>query len=207
LQTTIGSHVPEEVLVSYVSGRLPEQASVELEEHMLMCESCQAQLDAVDEHLRVGAQAAREIRGEQMKLKSARRSFWRWNGPTIAWAAVAAVVVCAAAPSFFRRGERISAVPTEVSLTSSRGVAQTLVSHAQAGNIVLNIDLLELPSQGSYNLQLVDRSGWQIWAGTGINSHQHIRAAIPNPLASGQYWVRIFGHDGAQLREFGLEVK
>ena len=207
MQTTIGSHVPEELLVSYVSGRLPEQASVELEEHMLMCEGCQAQLDAGGEHLRVGAQAAREIRGEQKKLKSARRSFWRWNGPTIAWAAVAAVVVCTAAPSFLRWGERISAAPTEVSLTASRGVAQTLVSHAKAGNIILNIDLLELPAQTSYQLQLVDWSGRQIWGGTATNSHQHIRAAIPNPLASGQYWVRIFGQDGAQLREFGLEVE
>jgi anti-sigma-K factor RskA len=207
LQTTIGSHVPEELLVLYISGRLPEQTSGELEEHMLMCESCQAQLDALDEHLRVGAQAAREIRGEQKKLKGARGSFWRWNGPTIAWAAVAAVVVCAAAPSFFRRGEQLSVASTEVSLNASRGGSQTLVSHAQAGNIVLNIDLLELPNQTSYHLQLVDRSGRQIWAGTGTNTQQHIRAAIPNPLASGQYWVRIFGQGGAQLREFGLEVE
>jgi hypothetical protein len=71
----------------------------------------------------------------------------------------------------------------------------------------LKIDTSELPILAAYRLQVVDATGHEIWAGSASGVQQQIRVAIPGPLRSGQYWIRLFGQDKTQLREFGLEVQ
>ncbi len=207
MQTTIGSHVLEGTLVRYASGRLSETDADDLEEHMFMCEDCRLRLNAVDEQLQVGAQAVKELREEEKRRKSPQRSHWK-RGPAIAWSlAFAAILICAAVPRFSRSRNTAQGPPTVVALIASRGAAQTLISHAQAGNIVLQVDASELPPLPAYKLQVVDASGREIWSGDAANVRHEIKLPIPHALPSGQYWVRLFGRDSTQLREFGLEVE
>jgi hypothetical protein len=57
-----------------------------------------------------------------------------------------------------------------------------------------------------YRLQVVNASGNEIWSGTVASAGRQIRIAMPHSLGSGQYWIRLFGKDEIQLREFGLRV-
>jgi hypothetical protein len=206
LQTTIGAHLPEETLMGYASGLLTDRELSDLEEHILMCEVCQLQLEAVDEHLRSAAEAAREIREEERLRKKARASSWQWGNPKLLWVGALATVMVATVTLLSPKGTP-QVTPAEVSLSASRGAAQALVSHIQAGNIVLKVDTSELPNLPVYRLQVVDGAGREIWSGPVPNVRQHIRVAISHPLRSGQYWVRLFAPDQTQVREFGLVVE
>jgi len=53
------SHPSEDVLETYAMGKLSDQDSNPLEEHLLICLACQNRLEAVDEFIRV-AKAATE---------------------------------------------------------------------------------------------------------------------------------------------------
>ena len=53
MNSSLNSHVSEEVLEKYVMGRLSEQDCAPVEEHLLVCETCQCRLEAVDEYIRI----------------------------------------------------------------------------------------------------------------------------------------------------------
>jgi len=207
LQTTIGLHVPEETLMSYASGHLPENALRDVEEHMLMCESCQSALETIDDHMRAGAEAAREIREQSKKRKKARAWSLVFSGRSAVWAVVLAAAVILAVPAARRKGPVAQNPPIEISLTAERGTAQARVPHTESSHLTLKIDSSELPNLPVYRLQLVDAAGKDIWSGSAPNIDGQIRAGIPQALGYGQYWVRLFTPDSHQLREFGLTVE
>jgi hypothetical protein len=207
LQTKIGSHVSEDMLMGYSFGHLPEHALADLEEHILMCEACQLHLEAVDEHLRTAAEAAREIREEGKRRKKTRLSSWLLGGPRVVWSCVLATIFIFAFAPLLRQAATLRKPTAEVLLTASRGAEQALVSHTQAGNVTLKIDTSELPNLPAYQLQLVDAGGREIWSGSGLNIRQQIRATLPHPLGPGQYWVRLLTPDQNQVREFGLAIQ
>lgn len=207
LETTLGSHVPEDMLMGYSSGHLPDRALAGLEEHILMCEACQLHLQAIDEHMLIAAQAVKEVREERKAIKKVRTPGWLFGTPKIIWAmGLATAIVCVVTP-LLRPGATLQRPPTEVSLTASRGSIQALVAHPQAGKLTLKIDTSELLNLPAYQLQLVDAAGREIWSGPAPNLQQQIRVALPDPLRSGQYWVRLWTPEHIQVREFGLAIE
>lgn len=57
-------HFPEETLEAYALGKLSDEVSALLEEHLLVCSTCQARLDEVDEYIRVMKAAASGLYSE-----------------------------------------------------------------------------------------------------------------------------------------------
>jgi len=47
------SHFPSDILELYTLGKLSEQESEPLEEHLLLCSQCQAQLEDLDDFIQV----------------------------------------------------------------------------------------------------------------------------------------------------------
>jgi hypothetical protein len=54
---------------------------------------------------------------------------------------------------------------------------------------------------------VVDAAGYPVWNGGVTGRDGKLVATIPKPLASGVYWVRLYGTDSDLLREFGISAK
>ena len=62
METNLGRHYAEDTLERYALGSLSEELIAPLEDHMLICEPCQIQLQEVETFLHYAATAAKEIR-------------------------------------------------------------------------------------------------------------------------------------------------
>jgi hypothetical protein len=56
------NHIPEDTLENYGMGRLDSLACPDVEEHLLICESCQMRLEEIDEYTRVAKAAAQSTK-------------------------------------------------------------------------------------------------------------------------------------------------
>jgi anti-sigma factor RsiW len=53
MNTSFLSHIPEGMLEKYVLGRLPDAEMATADEHLLVCPTCQTNLQAIDEYIAV----------------------------------------------------------------------------------------------------------------------------------------------------------
>ena len=58
---TPSNHIDEETLERYALGRLGEEEAAPVEEHLLICHSCQDRLAAADEYIRIVRAAAPKL--------------------------------------------------------------------------------------------------------------------------------------------------
>ena len=207
----IGSHFTEETLELYALGQLPEATIVSVEEHMLVCEHCQARLERADQFFDITAAAALELQKEEVEAEKKRwvpskpLFSWLWPMPKMAWAGALGAAILAVGISY--RQPETRPMVTDVTLQASRGVETSLVSRAPAGLVNLRIDASELPQASAYRLQLVASNGNSVWESQVEPSNGRIRVQVPKRLAKGRYWVRLYEKSGVDLvREFGLAV-
>jgi len=59
-----GDHIDEETLECYALGRLAEDEAASVEEHLLVCHSCQDELAAADEYISTVRAAAPKLASE-----------------------------------------------------------------------------------------------------------------------------------------------
>jgi len=57
MNVTLEGHVPEEGLEAYAMGMLSGEECVLIEEHLLICPTCQRDLEAVDDYIQVARAA------------------------------------------------------------------------------------------------------------------------------------------------------
>jgi anti-sigma factor RsiW len=87
MNVTLEGHVPEDSLEAYAMGRLSGEECVLIEEHLLICPTCQRDLEAVDDYIQV-TRAAIAALAPQPPARI---------GPQPAWSLRAAMLVVAAA--------------------------------------------------------------------------------------------------------------
>ena len=87
MNVTLEGHVPEDSLEAYAMGMLSSEECVLIEEHLLICPTCQRDLEAVDDYIQV-ARAAIAALAPQPPARI---------GPQSAWVLRAAAFVLAAA--------------------------------------------------------------------------------------------------------------
>lgn len=182
-------------LEDYSRGNLPPEESAELEQHLLICESCQARLAQEDAFAASMRQAALRLRMPSPAMQR-RIGFFPKLVPTLACAAMLLLLVLAG----WRFTRPSASSPAfAVRLEAMRGVAPG--SQAPAGRpLSFQADLSGLPAASSYRLELVDRVGRGIWKGTTGG------ATVP-ALQPGMYFMRVYSGGGELLREYGLEVQ
>jgi len=191
------SHPSEEILEEYVFHRLPGVLVAQVEEHLLICESCQ---DAVAETDRF-VSAMRTANEQPVSAIGPFRSAWRTGtnlAPVLALVILALVAVWKHSPE--------ASAPVAVSLSSLRGAA--LLSSAPAGKpLQLSIEAPDLTADREYRVELVDAKGRPVWKGAVSATDGQLVATMTKPLGIGVYWVRLYGTDSELLREFGLSAK
>ena len=204
------SHPNEEVLEEYVRRHLPEVLIVQVEEHLLLCESCQATVQKIDVFVSAmkasgvarGGPAGDPVRSSGPVI--AHRTAQGWSPGRKGLASVLALTVLALL--VLRKHPDELSGPVAVTLSSVRG--PEVLAVAPAGKqLELRIDAPDLTPGQAYGFQVVDAAGRQVWRGTVTYTDGMRLAQIPDPLKPGVYWIRLYDAADTALREFGMSVK
>ena len=203
-------HPSEEILEEYAFGRLSEALSAQVEEHLLICHTCQdtvAETDRFASELKAATRlpdpsapaVAPVPSGWRNALDSLPRLGSRSSlAPLLVLGILALLMI---RPSFQQ-----PPTPVSVSLSSLRGFDP--LSRAPAGKpLQLRIEAPDLGAGKEYRVELVDADGGQVWKGAVMETDGKLVAAMSKPLGTGVYWVRLYGAHSELLREFGLSVK
>lgn len=205
---TFHPHPSEEMLEEYAFNRLPESATEAVEEHLLICPDCQADLQVVDEYILLMKAATADY---QSTVVPAWATLWeriraafgrpRFVSNTI-WAAGVAILCLMVVVS--RRNEPVAPVP--VALVAFRGGEEATTIQAPAERALdLAIDVADLPPANVYRMEIVDSTGQPAWKGEAQRSNGKLIARVRTGLKAGVYWTRLYA-GGELLREFGVRI-
>ena len=193
-------HMGDEDLERYSMGSMSEGESARCEEHLLVCEACQARVTSTDTYVSAMRSAATELRHKHRE-RNWRSLFFARVAP-LAAAAAFAIILVALGLRLANRGPAIPAVV--VNLEATRGAAIAAQAPVER-QIILNLDLTGVPALASYRLSVVDSSGNVVWNGEARPRDGKATATLPR-LNGGIHFVRIYSAAGELLREYGLEV-
>ncbi len=188
----ISRHLDEEEIEKYSLGGIAKSDLARVEEHLLLCQSCQRRVESSDVIVRSMQQAAARSRQEPEPAP-------RWLGmPRFAFGLAAAFLVLAAIliPRDFIRS---SPPPFAIGLAATRGAGIEAKAPASTP-LALQLDVTGLPAAASYKLAMVDGAGKQVWTGT-------FPGASVKPSPAGTYFIRLYSPAGDLLREYGLEIE
>jgi len=192
----IHRHMDAEEFEGYSMGRLSEEDTARIEEHLLICDSCRTQLEESEEYIAAMSRAARVSRRPKPKAR------WNWDVmQVIRMVAVAAclIVVASLAVRWFGSAQPLVAV----SLSTTRASGGEAIAPA-GRSLQIRPDLTGITPSSSYRLEIVDANGGSVWRG-GLDPSSST-ATVPG-RAAGTYFVRVYSADGALLREYGLRVQ
>lgn len=205
------THIEEDVLELYSLGRLSEPASADLEEHLLVCHSCQERLEQTDDFVRAFRMAVRDF-----PPKPAPKARWRTRlklwlaGPGWRPVPVAAALAMLAVATVGLAPRDAAGRETDVKLSALRGSGSGAVTTVEAGHkLRLDLDAKGL-LPGNFRVELADASGRKVWQSTApaVIQNEAIRTSVNRPLSTGLYWVRLYEPaSGRLVREYGLRVR
>ena len=79
-------------------------------------------------------------------------------------------------------------------------------AHASSqSRLLLRIEASRLTVMPSYEIEVADASGSQVWKGPASPKEGQLVALVPQKLAAGTYWVRVYG--GSDLPKLLQEYK
>ena len=194
-------HPSDEILEDYALGRLPEALAAPVEEHLLICHRCQDLVAATDEF----AAALKVATRQPAPRWSVLSHLPRFSAGSMALAP-ALILSLVAFLAVRNHAAQEPSAPVAVNLSSMRGLSP--LTPAPAGKpLRLSIGLPDLASREDYRVELVDAAGSLVWNGAVSVVDGKLVATMPQPLANGVYWIRLYGQHAELLREFGLSAK
>ena len=206
------THLEEDVLEAYSLGRIADEEAAGLEEHFLICRSCQERLEQTDNFVRAFRMAVCSAPAELKRDGPRTRYGALWSGgwlrpaPMAAALALAALAVVTLAPR-----------PADLAQTADVHLAALRGPGGQAGPVVvpadrrlrLQLDAKALPAL-AYRIELADSQGRQVWQSPSPATVEsgYVQAAVPRKIPAGIYWVRLYDPSTGQLaREYGLRTE
>jgi hypothetical protein len=189
LRPQFGTHLSEDTLEEYAFGRIEDPQLGEIEEHLLICETCQEALARVDAYIRLMKVAA-----AQPIVTRPRRRFAAYIVAGLIAAGLALTLV------FALPGK--SGPPEVVDLVSMRGAEMARMHAGRAAD--LRISAIGI-ADGVYRVDVVDWVGRVMWTGPAQSAGERMLVAEPKALRAGLYWVRLYSVQGELLREFGID--
>jgi anti-sigma factor RsiW len=192
-------HIEDRLMDDYAAGSLSEPLLAEVEEHLLICPECQAQLVRTDELVALFREAAQSLaQPSRASWKDFFRLSSRWR--VAAWAAATAVLALSVAvPLRLHRS-----APATIVLASLRGPeAAVRTSARQPLRLVFDVSAL-----AAGRVEIVDLAGKRVFETWPRIEHGQATAQVAG-LPQGAYWIRVYGQDGAPdpLAEYSLIAK
>ena len=205
----MNDHLSEQQIEQYAMGKLAVQDCGLVEEHLLVCESCQDALQKTDvfiTHIRAV--------GKQIEQKPSNRGLWNRTPGFLGLVArplpAFAASICAIgliAIAVVPRAKAPESEPQQLSLVSHRGdgIGQP---QAQANRaLVLSLDADGLPDSLTYRLTIVGETGLEKLSSTASAGNGRLTLNVPAGLPDGTYFVRVYGVGKDLQREFAIVVK
>jgi anti-sigma factor RsiW len=202
-------HITEEELEKYHLHQLSESAAEAVEEHLLLCEHCQTQLEDLEvftESFRAVAPilAREDAREQRGGIADWLRRQLQNPFPALAWGAAAALAL-------FLVPLRWSTSPASGPLATIelQAVRASVIPHAPASRpLRFRLDLSGLPPSASFRAELTQDNGKTITNRSLFLSETTNTRDLADGLAAGRYWLRIYAPKQTEpLREFGFTVQ
>ncbi|MBS1985079.1 MAG: hypothetical protein JST16_12995 [Bdellovibrionales bacterium] len=204
------SHIEENSLELYAMGRLPEEQTCSLEEHLLLCEDCQDRLAQFDEFLRAFRHVTQ--RSPEPELNPWHR-FREAIGAVFSMRpmyAFGAVATAALALVILVPREQQTLGTYQVALESTRSASNPAVASVPPQHkLDLKLDLRGVPKKDRYQVTIADAEGETVFTASAEPQNQQLPVSTDKGLRAGQYWVRVSepAAPHALLREYSLTVK
>jgi hypothetical protein len=207
-------HIGEETLEAYSFSRLGEEDLAAVEEHLLVCETCQKRLDQVESYARAMRGAARRIQQEEEGQAPATIGAWdRIRGwfasPVPLWGgafATAALILILGLQVTRHLQDAPPGPPVDVELQAVRGTVTP--NTADAGHALhLRLDSRGVPEVPVYRIEIVDAVGRKVWNGSGNWSDPWIQASVEKSFTPGTYFVRLLKDGEDPVREYQLTIR
>jgi hypothetical protein len=193
---TTKRHPADDTLELFALGRLDAPTLEQVEEHLFVCDRCQATVTEADEF----GSAIRAALAEAHSAQPA-APWWRMRWRTVA--PMAAMAVAAMLLVSVSLQPPADLTPTPIILRAQRGGPADVAVHAPSGAP------LELRIQSSYltpgpdsRLSIVDETGHRAWSGSFDGEVAYLRSG----LSKGTYWVRLYDGRNQLQQEYGLKL-
>lgn len=198
-------HCTDDDLELYALGRLNDDGSELVEEHLLICGTCQTRLDEADQYVRAMRNATFRLRAEQPKPIFAKFSEWFRVPAVPMWAGAAACLLLIVFSATWIGRQNGGGSPVPVSLLAERGGGNTVPANRP---LRVSLDARGLELGPKAHLVLVDANGVAVESADAPVESDHIQVRLPKPLHRGNFYLRVFkGQDEDPVREFLLEVQ
>ena len=178
-------HQTDEQLELYALGRLDEPGQAVVEEHLLVCVTCQERLDAAEGFAIAMRQALANERAAEPEKTGRLAWLWPWPAAVAGFAALLLAIVLSLPSSR-------NLVPlASLQLTAIRGEVPSVEPARET-----DITLTDAPTEAGLRVEVVNG------AGAKVADSLKIRKS----LAQGSYFVRLFDSGGKLLHEYGFRV-
>ena len=186
-------HPSEDVLEEYAFGRLSGDRLSTVEEHLLVCETCQTALEHTDQFIGLVKTAA--ARHSRPRRRGVLAEFWRSLGAgmparTAVWVSVlgsACLIGVVLSP------KSPAPLPAPAPLVSYRGAASR-GGEAAAENTApalrpldFSIRAEDVPAEPEYRLEVATASGETVWTGSAKLLERELTARMTRGLKGGLY--------------------
>ena len=191
-------HPSEDALERFLLHQSSEDELEYVETHILACEACVENLEALELQINATKVALQYLEAEPPRKQMAKAAgVWKswFTIPRLSFAGGFAALACAVI--FF-------SIPRDAALTAYRGTETAIVSEWHPLHMHLNATDL---SEGPVTVELVDRTGSQLWKGASAVRRDIVDVNLPRIMKSGPHFLRLYTSQGELLREYAFEVK
>lgn len=196
-------HPSDDIWEDYAFGRLIAERLASAEEHLLVCQRCQATLAETDEFILL-MKSATDGYAVRAKQRRAGKLLTFPGAKRAACAGVAAAALAAVAWIGFPTSP---AATVPITLRSFRGVTETGNRAPAKHPLELTVPSATLPSAVEYRFEVVTATGGPVWSGQAEIKGGMLSAHIPRRLGAGLYWVRLYAQGSRLLAEYGLRME
>jgi len=194
------SHASNDVLERYAMGRSTGLELAEIEEHLLVCDSCQDRL-AIEDNIR------QQVRDGAVARPRAHAVNWR-PFPKLAWAGgLLAAGLALFAGIEWQAASRPSAAPAVILLQATRGSEDATPPAPADRPLNVMLDLTGLPQFPTYKLEIVRGAGRPVLEADRAAQGNKLQASLSRGLHAGNYFVRVYSPARELLREYALVVR
>ena len=208
-------HPTEDLLEEYGFRRVREPALARLEEHLLVCATCQSRLEELDEYAALmksalaGFEQSHKAHAADPRswLTQFTRHWFTLPGLPQAGAILAGVLLLAVAGAAISWRAKPVLETATVQLIAFRGGESGFSSAPSGRPLDLTVDGASLPAAPGYTLELVSQTGRTIWTGEARFAGAKLSAHVGSGPGPGVYWVRLYSSQKVLLREYGMRLQ